>query len=149
MKESILISRIWSLYRENRAEFYRIARYLVVGGWNTLFGIGIYWILILVFGEEKYLWLLIPGNVLAITNAFLCYKYIVFRTRGDGWREYFRCYVVYGASMLFGAAGMWFLVAFGRLHPVPANILLTFLTVIFSYIGHRFYSFGRKKRELP
>ncbi len=123
-------------------------RYLAIGGWNTLFGIGVYWLLVLLFGEDAYLWLLIPGNVLAITNAFLCYKYIVFRTRGDGWREYFRCYVVYGVSMAFGALGMLLLVELCRFRPVPANILLTFGTVVFSYIGHRFYSFGRKKNDL-
>lgn len=144
-----MISRLPALYRSNRAEFFRIARYLAVGGWNTLFGIGMYWVLIRLFGEKNYLWLLVPGNILAITNAFLCYKYFVFRTRGDGWREYFRCYVVYSSSMIFGAVGMWLLVGLAGMPPVTANILLTFFTVVFSYIGHRCYSFGRKKEELP
>jgi len=143
-----LINRLRTLYHENRAEFYRVVRYLAVGGWNTLFGIGMYWVLIRLFGEKNYLWLLIPGNVLAITNAFLCYKYIVFQTRGDGWREYFRCYLVYSSAMIFGAAGMWLLVGWLKFDPVLANVLLTGFTVVFSYIGHRFYSFGRKKEEL-
>ena len=144
-----MISRLYALYRSNRAEFHRVVRYLAVGGWNTLFGIGMYWLLIRLFGEKNYLWLLIPGNVLAISNAFLCYKFFVFRTRGEGWREYFRCYVVYSASMIFGAVGMWLLVGWLKFDPVLANVLLTGFTVVFSYIGHRFYSFGRKKEELP
>lgn len=137
--------KLWELYHRNRAEFYQVARYLLVGGWNTVFGVGVYALLFALLGDHvHYLILLIPANILAITGAFLCYKYLVFRTRGDGWREYFRCYVVYGAAMLLGAGGLWLLVDFGGLNPVFANLLVTALTVVCSYLGHRFFSFRKR-----
>lgn len=136
--------KLLALYRNNRPEFFRVIRYLLAGGWNTLFGIGVYALLFRLFGEAvNYLMLLIPANIIAITGAFLTYKYIVFRTRGDGWGEYFRCYAVYGGAMLAGAAGMFVLVDLAGLPPVAANIVTTFVTVVCSYFGHRFFSFGK------
>ena len=32
--------KLLELHRRNRPEFFRIVRYLLVGGWNTLFGVG-------------------------------------------------------------------------------------------------------------
>lgn len=117
-------------------------RYLLVGGWNTLFGIGIYALLYWLLGKEvNYLVLAIPANILAVTNAFFCYKFIVFKTKGNILREYFRCYLVYGSSMLLGLAGLYILVDWLHLHPVLANVLLTGITVVISYFGHRFFSF--------
>lgn len=75
--------KLLELYRNNRPEFFRVIRYLLAGGWNTLFGIGVYALLFRLFGEAvNYLVLLIPANIIAVTGAFLTYKYIVFRTRG-------------------------------------------------------------------
>ncbi|MEI7947326.1 MAG: GtrA family protein, partial [bacterium] len=80
-----------------RAPQYQPLRYLAVGGWNTVFGAFIYAALHYFLNTRvHYLVLVIPATVIALTNAFLCYKYIVFHTRGNGWKEYFKCYLVYG-----------------------------------------------------
>lgn len=136
--------KLLSLYRNNRPEFFRVIRYLLVGAWNTLFGIGIYTLLVLLLGGTiHYLVLLIPANIIAITESFLTYKYIVFRTRGNGWGEYFRCYAVYGGVALTGVGGMFILVDWAGIHPIAANIIITLITVVCSYLGHRFFSFGK------
>ena len=117
-------------------------RYLAVGAWNTAFGIGLYWLVYLLFGESvHYLVLAVPVNVLAITNAFICYKLIVFRTKGNWGGEYVRCYLVYGGGALVSMALLWLFVDFFRLNPVFANIVGTALVVIGSYFGHRYFSF--------
>lgn len=145
------------LYRDNRGEFWRVARYLLVGGWNTLFGVGLYTVLFELLSRKLgwqleiggrdyfYLALSIPVNILAISNAYLCYKFFVFKTKGNILREYFRCYIVYGTSTLLGMAGLWLLVETCGIYPVMANILLTFVTVAVSYLGHKYFSFGTKK----
>lgn len=118
-------------------------RYLLVGGWNTVFGMGVYAVLYRALGAHvHYLALLIPSNVLAITNAFVCYKLIVFKTRGHWLREYSRCYVVYGGMMLLGAALMVALVEWMRIPPVGANCLCIVATTVVSFVAHRLYSFG-------
>lgn len=120
----------------------QIVRYLLVGVWNTIFGAGIYALLYWLFGAHvHYLLLLVPANVLAITNAFLGYKYIVFKTRGNAWREYLRCYVVYGGMLLFNAALLFVLVTFMRLMPPVANVACVFTTTIVTYFSHKHFSF--------
>lgn len=149
-------SQLIQLYHSNRDEFWRILRYLLVGCWNTIFGVGLYTGAFELFsrklswrvdiGGQDYLYLVlsIPANILSITNAYICYKIFVFKTKGNILREYFRCYIVYGVSMLLGMIGLWLLVDIGGLYPVIANILLTFITVIVSYLGHKYFSFKKR-----
>lgn len=134
------------LYRN--PEMWRIVRYLFVGGWNTLFGVGLFTFLYWLWGSQKnYLLIGIAVQILAVTNAFLCYKWIVFRTHGNYLREYLKCWTVYGSSALIGTAGMILLVELAGMNPVRANILITALSVIWSYLGHRFFSFRSGKKS--
>ena len=73
---------------------YEVLAYLVSGGWNTLFGLGLYTLCFWLWGNKvHYLLLSVLVNIAAITNAFLCYKLFVFRTRGNWLKEYLKCYV--------------------------------------------------------
>ena len=120
-------------------------RYLLVGGWNSLFGFSIYALLYSLFGERvHYLFLLIPANILAITNAFLCYKYLVFQTRGHGWSEYWRCYLVYGGMALTSAALLFLFVETLHLNPVWGNGISMILCTVISYFSHKYFSFGHR-----
>ena len=125
-------------------------RYLLVGGWNTIFGMAIYATLHHWLGSHiHYLLLLIPANILAIANAFLCYKLFVFRTRGNALREYLRCHAVYGIMMLVGAALLFLQVECLGLHPIVANCACIVITTIISYFAHRHFSFVEKNIVAP
>ncbi len=97
--------------------------------------------------KVNYLVLLIPSNILAITNAYLCYKIFVFRTRGNVLREYFRFYVVYGGSMLLGFVLMFGLVDGLCINPMLAQCLCVPIAIVFSYLSHRNYSFKSSGAE--
>ena len=97
--------------------------------------------------KKNYLLIGIAVQILAVTNAFLCYKWIVFRTHGNYLREYLKCWTVYGSSALIGTAGMILLVELAGMNPIRANILITALSVIWSYLGHRFFSFRSGKKS--
>lgn len=142
-KESpVLLKRVMHLYSQNRAEFFRVLRYLICGVWNTVFGFSVYAAAYAWLGQTvNYLILLVPVNILAITNAFLCYKFFVFQTRGDGWREYFRCYLVYGWIMVLNAVLLYILAGWFGLHPVLGNGLCVVITTVISYISHKRFSF--------
>lgn len=129
-----------------RAPQYQPLRYLAVGGWNTVFGAFVFALLHYLFNTRvHYLILLIPANILAITNAFLCYKYIVFQTRGEGWQEYFKCYLVYGWIALLNAGLLYLLVTFAKFHPSIANCFCIVTATFVSYFSHKYFSFGVKK----
>jgi putative flippase GtrA len=132
-------------------------RYILVGGFNTLFGYGLFALLTWFFrglGSYSYMYSALLANVIAISVAFLGYKWFVFRTRGNYLVEYIRCFGVYGSSTLIGLACLPILVSILRryLHhpqraPYIAAALLTVVTVLFSFLGHKNISFRQKQVE--
>jgi putative flippase GtrA len=135
----------------------QFVRYIVVGGFNTVFGYGLFALLTWSFrglGAYNYMYAAVLANVIAISVAFLGYKWFVFRTRGNYLIEWIRCFGVYGSSALIGLAGLPILVPILRhvLHrpeqaPYIAGALLMIVTVLFSFFGHKNFSFRQKKIE--
>ena len=127
-------------------EIWRVVRYVIIGGWNTLFGMGAYIVLYkLLHDRINYLILMIPTNILAITNAYIGYKLFVFKTKGNYIREYLRCYVVYGGSIALSFVLMYILVSILGLHPILAQCPCVVISIAASYIGHKRFSFGKKE----
>jgi putative flippase GtrA len=122
----------------------QFARYLAAGGANTAFGYGIYaslnWLLAGRF-PYSYLAASIIANIIAITLAYINYKFFVFRTQGNYLREYLRFYVVYGLSMALGLLLLPLLVELAGINSYLAGALLLPISVAASFIGHRHYSF--------
>ena len=116
-------------------------RYLTTGLWNTLFGILVYTALIKIFGENRYLLLAVLSNIISITNAYICYKIFVFKTKGNIIKEYLKCYIVYGLSMLIGIFLLYIFVDFMKIQPVTGNIISVLIVTIISLIGHKYFSF--------
>jgi putative flippase GtrA len=129
-------------------------RYLLVGGFNTAFGYSLFALLNWSFtglGSYNYMYAAVLSNLIAITVAFLGYKWFVFRTRGNYLKEWVRCVGVYGSSMAIGLVGLPILVPILRGHlqhperaPYIAAAILTVITVVFSYLGHKNISFRQK-----
>ncbi len=139
--------------RPPRAQFWQVVRYLLVGGFNTCFGYGLFVAFnylfrgIGIYGSEIASLL---SNIIAITVAFLGYKWFVFRTQGNYLREWLRCLSVYGTSMVFAlvmlppltlALRHWF--GRSQLASNVAAAILTVVTVAASYFGHKYFSFRR------
>jgi putative flippase GtrA len=117
--------------------------YLVVGGWNTLFGYLVWAVLQYLLGDRlHYLVVLVLAWPIAVLNAYLGYRYIVFRSRGTVLRELPRFSVVYFLMLLVNLALLPV-----ALRVLPFNIygiqaLFTAVVVASSYLGHKYYSFG-------
>ena len=129
----------------------QFARYLLVGGFNTLFGYGLFALLNWSFaglGSYSYMYASILASLVALTVAFLGYKWFVFRTRGNYLAEWLRVVSVYGTTSLLGALALPLLVPLIRAHlahpgraPYIAGAIVTLFTVISSFFGHRNISF--------
>ena len=116
--------------------------YLLVGAWNTAVGYGAFVALYHLLGHQvHYLLILVLSNVISITNAYIGYKIFVFKTEGNYLREYTRFYVVYGSAFLLNFALLPLCVEIFRLSPVIAQAGLMFINVVFSYFGHKNFSF--------
>ncbi len=132
--------------------FYRRRReqilYLVVGGWNTLFGYGV-WALFefLLHDYLHYLVILVLSWPFAVLNAYICYRVFVFRSKGRVWRELPRFSLVYVVTLCAGLLALPLL-----LRTLPYNIYViqagyTAVVVILSYLSHKFFSFGGNRQR--
>jgi putative flippase GtrA len=121
--------------------------YLVVGGWNTVFGYAVWAVLQFLLGDHlHYLVIVVISWPIAVLNAYLGYRYIVFRSRGPILRELPRFSMVYVGSLL-----LTLLVLPIALHVLPFSIyivngLFTAVVVVASYIAHKYFSFGGRPR---
>jgi putative flippase GtrA len=129
----------------------QFVRYLIVGGFNTTFGYGLFALLnwaMTGLGTYSYMYASGLAGLVAITVAFLGYKWFVFRTRGNYLAEWIRCVGVYGGMALVGLLGLPIIVPTLQAHlrhPERASYLggaiMTVVTVVVSFLAHKNVSF--------
>lgn len=88
-----------------------------------------------------YIIVAVISNIIAITAAYINYKFFVFKTKGNYLREYLRFYVVYGGGMGLGLLLLPFFVEVVHLSPLAGQAIVMFITAGVSFIAHRNYSF--------
>ena len=137
----------------------------MVGTWNTVFGYGLYAVftaLLMPRVRFGYILAAVFSNLIAITVAYFGYKFFVFQTQGNYLREWSRCILVYGSGMLPGLVLLPLLVE-GLQHglklqgsaPYFAGAVVTGLTAMYTFLGHRHFSFrvpddaAREAAEVP
>ena len=133
-------------------------RYLLVGVWNTVVGFSIYALITYYLTKTHlpaaYMYSVAPSCFINITMAFFLYKWFVFRTKGNYWREYRRTMAVYGSAFIPAMIAIPTLTKLlewvfhmGPIAPYIANALLTVVGVIYTFLGYKKYSF--KPVEVP
>jgi len=135
-----------------------VVRFLMVGGFNTVFSIALAYVFI--FPVEFFFPKLPRAAVttianyaalpIAITVAFLAYKWFVFRTHGNYFKEWLKVFAVYGVSLPFPVIVIPAATSLGLfLHLNPSLVSLLALiansSVIacYSYFAHKKFSFKR------
>ena len=132
----------------------RFIRYALVGLWNTVFGYSCFFLLnrwlSTVMLAYSYIVANIAANLIAISVAFLGYKWFVFRTKGNYLREWLRTLMVYSGSLLFSTLALAPLVGlirhltrFQSEAPYIAAAIVAIFTVISSFFGHKHFSFRK------
>jgi putative flippase GtrA len=91
---------------------------------------------------------MIISNIISITNAYICYKFFVFKTRGNYIKEYLRFYLVYGIAFALNILLLPLFVRYLKIHPLVAQAIVTLFTIIISYWGHRHFSFRLSSETL-
>ena len=107
-------------------------------------------------GTYSYMYASFLASIISITVAFLGYKQFVFKTRGNYLKEWIRCIGVYGSSMVIGLIGMPILVPILQAHmrhaeraSYLAGALMTVVTIVFSFFGHKNVSFRQATTASP
>jgi putative flippase GtrA len=135
-------------------------RYLVAGMWNTVFSIALYNVLLSLLGPAVHslaasqngflaflgrndyntiFWL---NWVLCVPQATLAMKYFAFRTPGGRTgREIGKAYFVYLPAQLVSSGIVWLTVERMQLSPRIAQVFAIVFSTIFSYLGHKYFTF--------
>jgi putative flippase GtrA len=124
----------------------QVVRYLCVGVFNTLFGYISFVVILTLLNAvlpTRLLYLtVILASVLSmplnITVAYLCYKFFVFRTKGNYLGEWLKCFAVYGTGMIPGLVALSALTRFLQsiIHGHSA-LLHVFLSAIERHLSSR------------
>jgi putative flippase GtrA len=121
--------------------------YLVVGGWNTVFGYAVWALFQYVLGDHlHYLVIVLLAWPIALLNAYIGYRYLVFRSRGPVLKELPRFSLVYLATLVVNLAVLPIALAVLPLSIYVVQAVLTVGVVICSYLGHKYYSFRGARR---
>ena len=135
------------LIRDQRVAF------LVVGAVNT--GIGFLLFVAFTFtvgvaaGEAWGAWAasvvtLVCSHIVATCIAFVLHRTLVFRVRGQVWVDFLRFQSVYLVTFGINLVVLPLLVLVG-LNQIVAQALITVVTVVISWFGHKYFSFRRGK----
>ena len=137
--ESPLMSRTFQ-----RAYNSQPIRFLVTGGWNTVFSyISLAFLYYLFSKRMHYMVIMVLATIINITNAYICHKLFVFRTKGNYLKEYLRYYLVYSVPIGIGFLFVPICIEILKMNFYVTQALLTFITVIISYFGHKHVSFKK------
>lgn len=125
-------------------------RYLLVGGWNTAFGYGLFVLLHWWLGTSlHYVLLLLICQVAATLNAFVGYRYLVFQVRGTWLLDLARFSLVYIGVYVANLLLLPLLVEVVGLDVLVAQAVIVFGTVVASFFAHRDFSFRRSDQDSP
>jgi putative flippase GtrA len=129
----------------------QFGRYLLVGAGNTLFGYGTFAFFVAILDPvvpHGYILASLISSVINITVSYLNYKWFVFKTKGNYLREWARCVVVYSGAIVINAALLPVVVfairrwtSFFAAAPYIAGAVLIGCTTIYSFVGHKNFSF--------
>jgi putative flippase GtrA len=118
-------------------------RFVAVGIWNTIFAYAIWASLQWLLGDRlHYLVILVLAWPIAVLNAYVCHRKLVFHSDDSIRRELPRFSMIYVVSLLASLVALPIL-----LQVLPFNIYVvqagfTITIVAASYLGHRSFSFA-------
>lgn len=122
----------------------REARYLLVGGVNTVVGFGLFAGFHALWGGWlPYPLILIPTYAVGISFAFTTQRLLVFRVRGTLGRDYARFALVQSSGMVLNAVLLAVIVELAGVPVVPAQAIALAVVVVLTYLGHLRFSFHR------
>lgn len=129
---------LFRLVRDQRVAF------LLVGGTNTVIG-AVWFILFQHLVQQRFGYMAVLGcaHVASVLCAFVLYRTFVFRVRGHLWRDLGRFEVINLGALAFNVAMLPLLVEVAHFPVLASQLLIAAVTVVFSWFGHRNFSFRR------
>jgi putative flippase GtrA len=118
-------------------------RFLLVGGWNTLFSLLLFsFILILI---DNYKITLIISHLCSVLNSFLTFKFFVFRSSGMFLFEYIKINLVYLLHFVLNFIMLYVSVEMLKMNVIVSQIIITCILTIINYFLNKNFTFKNGK----
>ena len=118
-------------------------RFLLVGGFNTLFCYGLF-VLMVALNGISYKAALVVVYIISTNVSIFTQRYYVFHSFGNFKTEYIKAWGVYISVMLINYVAMYLMVDVWAINESIAQAIYTILITIFTYVAHRYFSFGHR-----
>jgi putative flippase GtrA len=119
-------------------------RFLLAGGLNTLFGLAIFPVLIWFLAPLSlhYMIVLAVSQAICVVFAFVTNKMLVFKTRGEYFKEFGRFATFYIGSFAANLVALPILVELVRIPPIWSQLMFITTLIILSYFWHNRITFA-------
>lgn len=121
-------------------------RFLLVGGFNTVFAYGVYAFLLEIIGLP-YIWSLIVQYFITVNVSILTMRYYVFQSRGAFGAEYCKAWTVYIGIFALNSLMLTLLVEICHIDELWAQGIYLVVSTIVTYLLHKYFSFYKKIKE--
>ena len=119
--------------------------FLLVGALNTLFATLLFIGLVLLFGPRvPSVVSLVIAWLASLLTGFIAQRMLVFRVSGNAMVDLLRYASVNGVSLLINAGALFLLSDVLGLPPIPVQLTIVTIVVVFTYVGHKYFSFRRR-----
>ena len=126
-------------------------RFLLVGGFNTVFAYAVFFALYWLFSNLN-IWdfdkiiisnaALVVQYFITINLSFATMRYYVFQSHGNWKKELLKAWSVYVGLLFINAPVISFLIWLG-IHPLLAQALYLIFSTIITFLLHKYYSFRK------
>ena len=133
-------------------------RYLIVGVWNTVFSYALFFVVLRLFAtsietatklDSKLVAIIIQWAswVLAVVQSTVTMKYFAFKSKGSLPKQVFRAYFIYLPAQAIASVILWVAMLLlvphlgSRTGALVGQLFAVFITTIFSYFGHKYFTF--------
>ncbi len=125
-------------------------RFLIVGGLNTIIGLGLFPILFLILDRFHihYLIVFFISYIGSTTFSFLSNKIFVFKTIGNYLHEYLKFMSFQLAHFFVNLVGLPVLVEFFNIKPIIAQPVFAILVITTSYFWYSRVTFLKKGSKI-
>lgn len=137
---------IINLYKKIENIWFKIPeklRFLLVGGFNTVFAYAIFAALYELVGLHYNVALTIQYFI-TVNFSFITMRYYVFRSHGIWKHEYVKAVSVYVAMYFFNAFALNFFVRILGIYPLLGQALYLIISTILTFVLHKYFSFKQK-----
>jgi len=117
--------------------------FLMVGGINVGVGFACFIGFLALLGKERYMATLVCSHIVAVLIAFVLYRFVVFRVRGHVLGDLWRFETVYLSALAVNLVTLPLLVEVAHLPVLVSQALITLVTALMSWVGHKNFSFRR------